>query len=190
MLAAAYFLVVTSVYGLAFWLPTFVKKSSGSSNLTVTLITAIPYCIGLVSILFIGWSSDRTRERRWHTAGAMIAGAVGLILAALFQETTALAVLMFCLAAAGLNGYLPSFWALPGTFLSGAAAAASVGLINSVGNLGGFVGPFVVGYLNTTTGSFFAGTAYLAISALAAATIIIALRHDDPSRLPAPTKGT
>lgn len=186
MLAAAYFLIVTSVYGLVFWLPTFVKQASGASNLMVTLITAVPYCVGLMAILSMGWSSDRTKERRWHTAGAMIAGGVGLFLGAMFQDSVAISVAAFCLAAAGLNGYLPSFWALPTSLLAGTAAAASVGLINSIGNLGGFVGPYVVGYLNSATGSFFGGTVYLSLSALAAAGLILALRHDGRAREPEP----
>lgn len=175
-LAGAYFLIVTSVYGLAFWLPTFVKKASGSSNMTVTLISAIPYCVGLVSILAMGWSSDRTRERRWHTAAAMIAGGVGLLLSAALQDSVGLSVAMFCVAVAGLNGYLPSFWALPSLFLTGSAAAASVGLINSIGNLGGFVGPFVVGYVNRLTDSFVGGIVYLSVSAFAAALLVLSLK--------------
>jgi ACS family tartrate transporter-like MFS transporter len=177
LLAGAYFCIVTSVYGLNFWLPTIIKKSSDTSNMTASLLTAVPYCVGLVAILAMGWSSDRTRERRWHTAGAMVVGATGLLLAAVFQDAPGMALAMFCIAAAGLNGYLPSFWALPTSFLAGTAAAASVGLINSIGNLGGFVGPFVVGFLNARTGSFFAGTAYLSASALVAAFCILALRH-------------
>jgi D-galactonate transporter len=181
LLAAAYFFVVTSVYGLNFWLPTFVKKASGSSDFVVTLVSALPYCVGLAAILFIGWSSDRTGERRWHTAGSMLAGGLGLLLAALFQENAALAVAMFCVAAAGLNGYLASFWAIPTRFLAGTAAAASVGLVNSVGNLGGFAGPFVVGYLNRVTGSFVGGTLYLSASAVAAACCILALHGGERS---------
>lgn len=176
LLTLSYFFMVTAVYGLNFWLPTMVKKLSGSSNLVVSLISALPYCVGLISILLVGWSSDRTQERRWHTALAMMATSAGLFLSVLAGDWTVLAILMFCLAAAGTSGYLPGFWALPTSFLTGTAAAASIGLINSIGNLGGFTGPFVVGYLSKATGSFFGGVLYLSLSALTAAGIILSLR--------------
>ncbi len=112
----------------------------------VTLIAAMPSCVGLVGILVIGWSSDRTGERRWHTALSMLLTSVGLVLSVALLDNTALAMSMFCLAAIGIYGYLPGFWALPTSFLSGTAAAASIGLINSIGNLGGFAGPYIVGY--------------------------------------------
>jgi MFS transporter, ACS family, tartrate transporter len=175
LLAAGYFFMVTTLYGFSFWLPTIVKKLSGASNLTVTLISALPYCVGLASILFLGWSSDRTKERRWHTAGCMIVAGIGLLLSLAARDNATLAISMFCLAAAGIYGYFPSFWALPTSFLTGTAAAASIGLINSIGNLGGFVGPYLVGYLSNKTGSFISGVLYISLSALVAAGMILAL---------------
>jgi len=144
--------------------------------LRVTLISAIPYCVGLVAILLVGWSSDRTKERRWHTALSMIAVSVGLFLAVITRERAALSIAMFCLAAAGIYAYLPGFWSLPTSFLSGMAAAASIGLINSIGNLGGYVGPHLVGYLSTVTGSFVGGLLYLSMSALVAAGLVLSIR--------------
>ncbi|MBV9929117.1 MAG: MFS transporter [Acidobacteria bacterium] len=176
LLTFTYFLIVTSVYGVNFWLPTIIKKLSGSSNLVVTSVSALPYCVGLVAVLLFGWSSDRTKERRRHTAVAMAVAGVGLLLVAAARENTALAVAMFGVAAVGLYGYQPGFWSLPTSFLTGTAAAAAVGLINSTGNLGGFVGPFVVGYLGRKTGSLFAGVLYLSLSALAAAALVLCLR--------------
>jgi MFS transporter, ACS family, tartrate transporter len=176
-LTLGYFLAVTSGYGLIFWLPTFVKSISGSSDFKVSLISAMPYCVALVSMLLTGWSSDRTRERRWHTTLPMIATSVGFLLSAILQGHPVLAVAMFCLVAAGVHSYLPSFWSLPTKFLTGTAAAASIGLINSVGNLGGFLGPYVVGYINTATNSFFGGILFLSLSALMGAIVILSLRH-------------
>lgn len=176
LLTLAYFFMVAMVYGLTFWLPPIVKKLSGSSNLVTSLLSAIPYCVGLVAILLAGWSSDRTKERRWHTALSMVAGSLGLLLSLAAQDNAALALAMLCLAAAGMYAYLPGFWALPGSFLTGTAAAASIGLINSFGNLGGFVGPYVVGYLSTATNSFVGGILYLSASALLAAGLTLALR--------------
>jgi ACS family tartrate transporter-like MFS transporter len=176
ILTLSYFFIVTSVYGLIFWLPTITKKLSGSSNLITSLISALPYCVGLIAGLLVGWSSDRKNERRWHAALPMMATCLGLLLSVAANDYPALAIGMFCLAAAGMFSYSPGFWALPSSFLTGTAAAASIGLINSTGNLGGFAGPYIVGYLNKTTGSFLAGMLYLSLSALAAAALILSLR--------------
>jgi len=176
LLALAYFFIVTSVYGLTFFMPTMLKKASGLSDLKVTLLSAIPYVVGLVSMLLLGWSSDKTGERRWHTALPMLIAGAGLALSLATQNNAALAVCAFCVAATGLSGYLPGFWALPTRLLAGSAAAAAIGLINSVGNLGGFVGPYIVGSLTKRTGSFFGGMLYLSISAILSAGFIVALR--------------
>jgi len=176
LLTLAYFCMVTAVYGINFWLPSIVKKLSGSSIMSVSLISALPYCVGLISILVMGWHSDKTKERRWHTALAMMTTSLGLLLSVIAGNYTVLAVSMFCLAAAGTAGYLPGVWALPGSFLTGTAAAACIGLINSVGNLGGFVGPYIVGYLSKKTGSYVGGVLYLSASALVASVLILSLR--------------
>jgi ACS family tartrate transporter-like MFS transporter len=183
LLALAYFFMVTSFYGFNFWLPAVIKKLSGSSNLVVTLITALPYSVALIAILLIAWSSDRTRERRWHTALSMATAGFGLLLSVVSQDHTVLAISMFCLAAAGMFGYLPGFWALPTSFLTGTAAAASIGLINSIGNLGGFVGPYIVGYVSTTTNSFAGGVLYLSFSALLAACFVLSIRATKQKRV-------
>ena len=176
LLTLTYFFMVTAFYGFNFWLPSIIKRVSGFSNLIVTLVSVVPYSVGLLAILFIGWSSDGTRERRWHTALPMIVAGVGLLLSAAAGDRTVLAVSMFCLAAAGMYGSLPAFWTLPTSFLTGTAAAASVGLINSFGNLGGFVGPYVVGYLSRATNSYLGGILYLSFSAMVAAGLVLALR--------------
>jgi sugar phosphate permease len=176
ILTLAYFFIVTAVYGFNFWLPTLIKKASGSSNLRVTLVSALPYCFALAAILLVGWSSDRTKERRWHIAICMMVAGTGLLLSVFARDHVALAVSMFCVAAAGMYGYLPGFWSLPTSFLSGTAAAASIGLINSVGNLGGFAGPYIVGYLSKRTNSFIGGMLYLSVSAFLAAGLVLSLR--------------
>ena len=176
LLTGGYFLMVTCGYGLLFWLPVLLKKLSGSSNLIVGLITALPYCFALILMVLIGWSSDKTGERRWHAALPMIGTGVGFLLCAILKDNFILTVSLLCLAAAGINSSLPGFWSLPTSFLTGVTAAATIGLINSVGNLGGFVGPFVVGWLNTATGSFFGGVLYLSLSAFAGAGLILVIR--------------
>lgn len=178
LLALAYFCAVTCVYGFTFWLPTILKGLSGFSNLQViSVIAAIPYCVGLVAMQLVGWNSDRTGERRWHVSLSLLAVSIGLFLSALTLDNVWLALLFFCVAGAGLYSYLPGFWALPASFLTESAAAASIGLINSVGNLGGFAGPYIIGYLNTKTGSFYTGVIYLACSALLGAILILLVKH-------------
>ncbi len=177
LLTLAYFFVITGLYGVNFWIPTIIKQLSGLPNLLVTIIAALPYGVALASMLLVGWSSDRTKERRWHTALPMIAAGLGLLLSAALQSSVPFAVAAFCLAVAGLHAHFPGFWALPTSFLGGTAAAAAIGLINSVGNLGGFVGPYFVGYLVTRTDSFFGGMIFLSLSTLVAAGCILALRH-------------
>jgi ACS family tartrate transporter-like MFS transporter len=177
LLALAYFFIITGLYGFNFWLPTIVKALSGLPNFAVTLISALPYLIGFVALLLVGVSSDRSGEHRWHTAGPMLVAGAGLLLSAVTQGSAPLAVAMFCIAAAGLYSFFPAFWALPTTFLTGSAAAASIGLINSIGNLGGFAGPYVVGYLNNKTNSFLGGMVYLSLSAIVGAALILTLRR-------------
>lgn len=179
ILTLAYFFAVTAAYGFNFWLPTILKGLSGLSNLQVTLVAAIPYSIALAAMLIVGWSSDRTNERRWHASVALAAVSLGLLFGAIARENVFLAVAMFSLACAGLYSYLPGFWALPGTFLTEGAAAVSVGFINSVGNLGGFFGPYIVGFVETRTGSSTGGILYLSGSAIVAAGLILLIRKPD-----------
>jgi len=176
LLTAAYFFVTSSVFGFTFWFPTILKRLSGFSNLIVSLVAALPFCVGLVSMLVFGWSSDRSGERRWHTAISMLLIAVGLAFSVL-PHGVFLPMLLFCVAAAGLYGYLPCFWSIPSGFLCGTAAAASIGLINSVGNLGGFAGPYIVGYLTKATHSFTGGVLYLSVCSLMSAGLVLAVRR-------------
>src|SRR5258707_9251607 len=113
----------------------------------------------------------------------MMVSGFGLLLSIAAGDHVALAVAAFCLAAAGMYGYLPGFWALPTSFLTGTAAAASIGLINSIGNLGGFVGPYIVGYLSKATGSFIGGVLYLSLSALVAACFVLSIRATKQRRV-------
>jgi MFS transporter, ACS family, tartrate transporter len=162
LLALCYFFAVTGNYGIAFWLPTILKRLSGASNLKVTLLSALPYLVGFLTQQLNGWHSDLTRERRWHTAVPIFLCGVSLLLAIWFgANDTAISLFFYTLVGAAYYAYGPAFWAVPTEFLSESAAAASIGLINSVGNLGGFVGPFILGYLVTRTRSFNGGLWYL-----------------------------
>ncbi len=174
LLVAGYFCVVTSIYGFQLWLPTLLQRVSGLSSRATAFLSALPYCVGFVALLVVGWSSDRTGERRWHTVTCVLLIALGLAGSVAFGNSLPLALAMFCVASFGISGYLPVFWMLPTAILTGTAAAATIGLINSVGNLGGFVGPYVVGYLVRTTGSNTAGVLFLSAAAAMSAVLLIA----------------
>lgn len=176
LLALAYFGMVNSLYGFNFWLPTIFKQLSGLNNLATILLSALPYCVGLCAMLLIGWSSDKRSERRWHTALPMMVAAAGLLGSALAQTHTAMAIAFFCVAAIGVFGHLPSFWANAYSRYTGIAAAAAIGLINSFGNLGGFVGPYLIGYINNSTHAFIGGILFLSAMAMLAAVCLLGLR--------------
>jgi MFS family permease len=176
LMAVALIFIAGTVYGFNFWMPTIIKKLFGYSNLLVTSIGVLPYCAGLMGMVFVGWSSDRSGERRRHAAFCILLAAVGLFFAALAQNLPLMMISLFCLAAAGMYGYLPAFWSLPSSFLTGTAAAASVGLINSVGNLGGFFGPYAVGAITRRFHTFSWGVLCLSASALLATALLLLLR--------------
>lgn len=175
MLLTIYFLAVNAYYGFTFWLPSILKES-GVSNLTVTLISIVPFLLGLIAMLLVGWDSDKTGERRWHTALPILAACLGFGFAIASGDNLTLIVTSFCIVSIGAHSYLPSFWAMPTAFLTESAAAAAIGLINSVGNLGGFAGPFALGYLKDKTGRHSAGMAVLAISLLCAGLLTLAVK--------------
>ncbi len=161
-LSLVYFAFVLSFYGVNFWLPQIVQSFSRQSNLLIGFLTAIPYLAAAIGMVFIGRSSDRIQERRWHVAGSALAGATGLIASAHVHNATA-SLLALSIAAIGIWGTLGPFWAMSSGFLSGTAAAAGIALINSVGNLGGFLGPYVVGLVRDRTQSFTGGILVLAL---------------------------
>jgi ACS family tartrate transporter-like MFS transporter len=161
LLTLCYFCATTGGYGIAFWLPTILKRLSGQSDIRVSLFAALPYLAGFLVQQWNGWHSDKTCERRWHAAVPMFLCGLALLLAVLFGSNLILAVSLFTLVGSSYFAFHPCFWAVPTAFLSESAAAASIGLINSLGNLGGFAGPLMMGYLVHRTHSFTAGLLYL-----------------------------
>src|SRR5712692_2107147 len=161
LLTLVYFLRVTGSYGFTIWLPKILQKLSGLTTFEVTLATAIPYLMSLPAIWWVGWHSDKTGERRRHVALPTFAMAGALALSQNVGENVPATIVLFSIAMMGLFSGLASFWALPTVFLTEAAAAASIGLINSVGNLGGFAGPYVVGFLSSQTGNYGASLLFL-----------------------------
>jgi ACS family tartrate transporter-like MFS transporter len=174
-LLSIYFLAVNAYYGFTFWLPS-IMKDVGVSVLKVTFISVIPFSLGLIAMLLVGWDSDKTGERRMHTALPIFAACLGFVFAIASGHNLALIVASFCIVSIGAHSYLPSFWAMPTAFLTESAAAAAIGLINSVGNLGGFAGPWALGYLKDKTGAHSAGMAVLAASLLCAGLLVLAIK--------------
>ena len=175
LLTGCYFLALTGNYGIAFWLPTILKRLSGQSNLKVMLLACLPYLAGFVTQQFNGWDSDRRRERRWHAAGPVFLSGLALFLAIISGSNVALSILFFCMVGAAYYAFHPAFWAMPTEFLSDSPAAASIGFINSIGNLGGFLGPLVMGYLVSRTHSFTVGLWYLVGSFFVSALMMLAV---------------
>lgn len=161
LLTLSYFGATTGGYGISFWLPTILKRLSGQSDLRVTLYAALPYLAGFAMQQWNSRRSDRAGERRWHAALPIFLCGVTLLLTVLAGSHLSLALTLFTIMGACYFAYHPCFWAVPSGFLSESAAAASIGLINSVGNLGGFVGPLLMGYLKNRTNSFTPGILYL-----------------------------
>jgi len=141
VLCAIYFTLMIGLYGIAFWLPTIVKAFGLKGYLRVGLITAIPYGVAVVGMILLSNHSDKTGERRLHYVANVVAGAAGLVLSGVFASNPVLAIIFLSMGTLGVIGSMPLFWPLPSAFLAGTAAAAGIGIVNSVGNLGGYVGP-------------------------------------------------
>ena len=170
-----YFAIVIAFYGITFWLPQIVQRSSGLGSATIVLLTAIPYVSAAIGMVLIGSSSDRTGERRWHVAVPCLIGATGFVLTVLAPQTPAAALTTLSIAAFGIWGTLGPFWTLPTAFLRGSAAAGGIALVNSIGNVGGFVGPFLMGWIREATGGFSAGLLTLAAILVCAAGLVLAI---------------
>jgi MFS family permease len=136
-----YFTLMIGLYGISFWLPSIVKAMGVKGYLNVGLITSIPYAVAVVGMVLLSRSSDRTGERRLHYVFNVTAGSLGLALSAVFRSHPVLAIVFLAIGTLGVIGSMPIFWPVPSTFLAGTAAAAGIGIVNSVGNLGGYIGP-------------------------------------------------
>ena len=180
VLALACFCYITNSVGLASWLPTIVRRISGLSTTQVILISGIPWLAAMPMMLITAWHSDKTGERRWHAAIALLIVGVGLSLSIAAGSNLVLAIAAFCIATMALYSFPSPFWSLPTMFLSGPAAAASVALINATGNLGGFAGPYIVGYLADRTGGYTAGLMYLIACGVIGSGAVLSLRATKP----------
>ncbi len=175
LLGLIYFCFVMGLYGVGFWLPTIIKALGVKSLFDVGLLTAIPYAVATVGMILVSRSADARRERRWHVVIPALAGSVGLVLSTLLSGDPAMAMAALSLATFGIITTLPLFWSLPTAYLGGVAAAAGIALINSLGNLAGFVSPFLIGKIKDATQSTDAGMFMLATSLIIGAALTLTL---------------
>ncbi len=178
ILAAVYFAMVVALYAMGFWLPQMIRARTTGSDLVVGVLSAIPYVVGACGMVITARHSDRTGERRWHlVAGGVIGGAA--FAASTLAGSLAASLVMLAVAVLGLGSMFGPFWALATAPLRGAGAATAIALINSVGNTGGFAGPYMVGYLRDLTNSFTLGL--VIIGAFMAVIPLLALSVDKRS---------
>jgi len=175
-LSLVYFGAVATNYGMSFFLPQIVK-AFGVSNFQAGLVTALPYVVGLISIVWWGRHSDHALERRFHLAFPLFVASTGIAVSTALDDPT-LKIVALSIAGFGIFGCLPVFWTFPTAFLSGAAAAGGIALINSIGNLAGFAGPYAVGRIKDMTGSYTGGLLSLSAAGFLAMIIVLVLDHD------------
>jgi MFS transporter, ACS family, tartrate transporter len=176
MLVVIYFLITTGNQAILFFLPSITNSMKGLSVTWSTIAAMLPYVCSVAGIMINGYSSSRSGERRWHTAVPVLLTAASLALSILSGDHIALTIAFFCMVGFCFQAYLPVLWTLPTAFLGKAAAATAIGTINSFGNLGGFVGPYIFGYLKTATGRYESGLWVLTGGMLLAGLIATQLR--------------
>ncbi len=186
LLATVCFLNYFGYYSFLFSLPTMLKRLSGYSDANVGLLGALPYAALFAAMLFNGWHSDKDRERRWHCTVPCLIAATGLSGLAMHPSSIPFLIVLITLVTVG-NAYLPALWAMPTEFLNKSAAAAAVGMINAVGSIAGFAGPYLFGYINTKSGSFTYGLAMLAATTIAGGLLVLAVPNRAQTR---PVSGT
>ena len=179
LLAAIYFCLIAGLYGAGFWMPTLIQRSGVASPLAIGLLTAVPNASGAVAMVAISHRSDAARERRWHLVIPALIGAAGWVLTVRYGANSAVALLGMSLAMAGVTTSLSQFWCLPTAILAGAAAATGIALINSIGNLAGFVSPSVIGWIIDRTRSPDLGVYFLAAVASIGSLLVLTI----PARL-------
>jgi ACS family tartrate transporter-like MFS transporter len=157
LLALAFFLIVTGNQAILFFLPSITDNMKGLSISWRTVVSILPYICSVVGILVNGYLAHRTGRQRLHTALPMFLAGISLACAILAGSHLGLVIAFFCLVGFTFQAYLPVFWSIPSSYLGKSGAAAAIGLINSFGNLGGFVGPYIFGYLRTATGHYETG---------------------------------
>ena len=177
LLALAYFGGTCGTYGLSLWMPKMIQRLGHMSVVKSSLLTAIPALVGVPAMLLNGWLSDRSGERRWHASVPRLIAAAGLATLAVATVNVPVALILLAVGTAGILAANPPIWAIPSSFLGSTAAAASIGLINSFGNLGGFAGPYLIGWFSSRTGAFSGGMWFIASASLMSALLVLQVRR-------------
>ena len=167
------FCFVMGLYGISFWLPQLIRTMGVQDAARIGVLSGIPSGVAAIVMVVLGWSSDRWRERRWHLVGGAILGATGLIVAGVFGTSLAIGLTAMCAAMAGSLSNIALFWTLPTAALRGASAAAGIAAVNSVGNLAGFLSPYLIGVVKDATGEATFGLYVIAAFMLLGAVLVI-----------------
>ena len=173
-----YFFQMTGLYGIGLWLPDLIRGSTNLGNIQTGFLTAIPFLVGALSMMLWGWNSDRIKERKWHLLTANVIGSAGFIFAGLNPESLPVALIGITIASLGVHAAFGPFWALKTTMLPPGIAAIGIAMINSIGNLGGFLGPSITGFLKQQTGSLSWGLILYACTSFLGALMILFLKGD------------
>jgi MFS family permease len=175
LMGAIYFGIEMGSYAVGFWLPTIIRQTGVKDAFHIGVLTMGPYSVALVAMILVGRHSDKTRERRWHIVWPCMIAAIGFAICTQAGSSTPVAMFGLTLAVAGVVTAVPMFWALPTSFLGGAAAAAGIALVNCTGNLGGFFSPAIIGFLKTHTGTLNSGLFLVSGCMLASAALILGM---------------
>lgn len=177
LLSAIYFFFTMGLYGVSFWLPSLVKASGVSGTLNIGLLSAVPYAAAAITMVAVGRSSDRHGERRWHLAVPGVLGALALCASVVYAHDTVVAMIALTIGTMGVITTISQFWTVPPAVLQGTAAAGGIALANSVGSISGVVSPYLIGWLQTSTGSTGSGVVGIAASMVVGSILTLTLRR-------------
>jgi D-galactonate transporter len=178
--AAVYFTIICGTNALILWMPTIIKEAGVIDLSNVGLFATIPWIAATIGMYLVGLSSDRMMERRWHVVGSILAMALSFLLLLEFAGNLPIVIVLLALAATGIYSAVAIFWTIPSAYLSGAAAAGGIAFISSIGGLGGFLSPSIIGWTKTATGSLYVGLAVVAAVLLVG---VIVLLRGIPARI-------
>jgi ACS family tartrate transporter-like MFS transporter len=184
LLCAVYLMNTSVTYGIFLWLPRMLQEVAGSSGFMISVLTAIPFVAALIAMVIVGRHSDKTGERKLHVAACALTAAAGLLMAVAFRNNLGMLVFSFAICQMGQRSVMSVFWTIPPMLLGGTAAAAGIAMINAIGNLGGFFGPSVMGWLRDATGGYTGGLLVLAGALVVEAILVSTLRLPAPKPAP------
>lgn len=171
--AAVYFAIICGTNALILWMPTIIKEAGVNDLSTVGLFATIPWITAAIGMYLIGLSSDRMMERRWHVVGSILAMALSFLLLLKFAGNLPIVIVLLAVAATGIYSAVSIFWTIPSAYLSGAAAAGGIAFISSIGGVGGFLSPSIIGWVKTATGNLYFGLAAVAVVLVLGAIVLL-----------------